>query len=461
MSLTKSQIKLPIVALIGRTNVGKSTLFNRLTEEKGAIVSEIEGTTRDRKYGQVWWLGRDFLLVDTAGLDVSTEAAIDKESIIQAKKAVAEADLILLVVDSRAGLQAEDREYAKMIRRWQKPTLVVANKVDSNRQLKAANNFNKLGFGDPLAVSATTGAGTGDLLDEVAKVLKNKIKDIETKPEFPIIKLAIIGKPNVGKSSLLNKIAGEERVIVSDIPHTTRDSQAVDIDIENEGQKYQLRFIDTAGIRKKRKIDFSIEEASVEQSVENIKRADIVLFVIDAGKGVSIQDGHIAREIMENNKSLIIVVNKWDLVLDKTPKSAKDFLAYLDGELPFLAWAPKVFVSAKTGTKVDTIVKTIFEVYANQNKEISDKELEHFLQYAIKHQTPKRACGRRAPFLLTLKQINKNPQTFELVADQPHNIHFSYMRYLINLLREKFGLVGVGVKLTIKFPKRKSHTSNR
>lgn len=446
---------LPKVALIGRTNVGKSTIFNRLTEEKGAIVTNLAGTTRDRKFGEVWWLGHNFLLIDTAGLDVSTEKLIDLEAIEQTKIAIKQADLILLVVDAKDGLLIQDREYAKMLRKTKKPIILVINKVDSQKEILEAAIFEKLGIKNSCLVSAATGAGTGDLLDLILEKLKDKLPKTEHKSNLPVIKLGLIGKPNVGKSSLINKLAGEERVIVSSIPHTTRDSQEIYLEVENENQKYQLTFIDTAGMCKKGKLSGFIEEKSVEQSLETIEKSDIVLLIIDASSGVSAQDNHIASKILEAGKSLILVVNKWDLVENKTIKSAKVFTDYLRREMPFLSWAPIVFVSAKTGAKINRLMKKIFEIYKNQQLKISNSQLDKFLKYIIKRQPPQKAIGVVTPYIHHLRQIKTNPQTFEMLTDQPKNIHFSYMRYIINSLREHFNLAGVGVKVITKFPPRK------
>ena len=451
----KKLLNLPKVALIGRTNVGKSTLFNKMTEEKGALVSDIAGTTRDRKFGEVLWLGQTFLLIDTAGLDVSTEKEIDVEAVKQAHKAAAEADVIVFMVDARDGMLIQDREYAKMLKKQKIPVILVANKVDSNKQLSTVSDFYKLNLGDPLAVSATTGSGTGDLLDLILQKLKTKLARPEISNDNPQIKIAIIGKPNVGKSSLLNKLAGEERVIVSDLPHTTRDSQDITLEVDYQDKKYNLKFIDTAGIRKKRKIDKTIERFSVDQSVKNLKKCDIALLVLDIAHGISIQDKHIAMEILDNNKSVIIVVNKWDLVEDKSIDSAKKYTLFVHRHFPFLTWVPIIFISAKTGAKVDRLLKTIFEVHEKQNLVISDKQLEKFIKYLVKHQSPRQIKGNKPPYLHSLKQTKTNPQTFDLSADQPENIHFAYMRYLINELRERFALAGVGVKVHTVFPKKK------
>jgi GTP-binding protein len=458
MTNLKKQL-LPTVALIGRTNVGKSTIFNKLTEEKGAIISKIPGTTRDRKFGRVLWLGQTFLLVDTAGMDVSEDTLIDREAINHAKMAAKDADLILFVVDARDGMLPQDREYAKLLQKMKKPYLLVANKVDSLKQFDEVGTFIKLGVGEPWPISAATGSGTGDLLEIILKKLKRKLPKKEIPETIPEIKITLAGKPNVGKSSLLNKIAGEERVIVSEVPHTTRDSQDINVELENEGQKAILNFIDTAGIRKRHRIHGSIEKASIDQSVKNIKKADLVLLVIDASTPISIQDKNISREILENNKSVILVINKWDLVQDKSDKSSKDFTLYVHQQFPYLTWAPIIFISAKTGEKISRLIKTIFEVHESQKIQLSDRQLDHFLDYLVKKQPPQKSKGIKPPYIRKLSQIKSCPPVFEIIADQPENIHFSYLRYIQNELRDKYKLYGVGIKLHLSFPAKRSHVS--
>ncbi len=443
-----SNKKLPQVALIGRTNVGKSTIFNRLTEEKGAIVSKIPGTTRDRKDGECRWNGRSFKLTDTAGLDVSTVEKIDKEAVRAAKSTAQNSALNLLVVDGKQGILPQDKEYAKMLRGLNVPFFLVINKVDGPKQIAEVNDFLTLGIKDWEMISAVTGAGTGDLLDKILKILKTKApKTKESK--LKKIDIAIIGKPNVGKSSLLNKIAGEERSIVSSVAHTTRDSQDFGIETDYQGEKVLLNFIDTAGIRKQRKIDNAIEEESVEQSLNAIRRADLTLLMLDANEDITMQDKNISREILERSQSLIFVVNKWDLVKDKDEHSDKKFIDHVYAHFPYLTWAPVVFLSAKTGFKINRLVDLILEVYTKQHLEIAQTELNDFLKYIIKRQSPRKTKGTKPPFIHQIRQINTAPQTFEIITNQPENIHFSYLRFIKNNLRERYQLAGVGIKLVI------------
>ena len=440
----------PLVTIIGRTNVGKSTIFNRLTENKKAIVSAIPGTTRDQRFGTCFWQGRNVLLSDTAGLDVESDEEIDIKSIKKAEEAAEKTDLILFVVDVRAGILPQDKKYAKMIKATKKPVIVVVNKVDSNSRLDEVNEFYKLGFKKVFAISAKTGAGTGDLLDGVkgeVKDIPEKEKNIEISPENEI-RIAIIGKPNVGKSSLINKIIGEERAIVSSIPHTTRDSQDITIEYKSDkGMKYYLTFIDTAGIIKKRKINDKLQEQSIDQSLEMIRKSNLVLLVIDAGQDITMQDKNLAREILENNKSLIFVVNKWDLVPEKTTHSDKEYTQFLKKHFPYLTWAPVVFTSAKTGFKVERLINVATEIYHNQYKQIPQSELNEFLKYIVKKQSPKKTKGTKPPFIHEIRQVGTNPLTFELIAEDAENIHFSYRRFIQNQLRKRYDFMGCGIKL--------------
>ena len=435
---------LPKVALIGRTNVGKSTIFNKFTETSRAIISDIPGTTRDLNYGLCEWDNKAFVLIDTAGLDVSTEKKIDQESIRFVEKAAHEADVLLLVVDAKSGLLHQDKEYAKQIKKYNKPIVLVINKADGHKDLSETAEFEKLGIEQNEKISAASGAGTGDLLDKVIKLIPMKSVQAVGKN---IINVAIVGKPNVGKSSLINKIAGEERSIVSEVAHTTRDTKDFAIEVEFGDKKATLNFVDTAGIRKKRKIDDEIEKESVKQSINAIYRADIVLLVIDASKEITAQDKSITKEILDTNKSLIFVVNKWDLVEDKDEHADKKYLDFLHKSFPYLTWAPVVFLSAKTGFKVQRLINVVLEVFEKQCLEISDKSLDNLLSYLIKKQTPRKTKGTKRPYIYAMKQVRVNPQAFEIEVDQPKNIHFSYIRFIKNKLRDKYDLIGVGIKL--------------
>ncbi|KKR07653.1 MAG: GTPase Der [Parcubacteria group bacterium GW2011_GWC2_39_14] len=442
----------PLVALVGRTNVGKSTIFNRLIGDKKALVSSIAGTTRDQRVGICSWQNRNIQLCDTAGLDISMEEEIDRQSIKKAGEMAQKAELVLLVVDVRHGLLPQDREYAQKLKKWKKKVFLVVNKVDSNKQLSDVNDFYRLGFKDVFVISAKTGAGTGDLLDAVtAQFSKTEMDEKPVNETIKEIKIAIIGKPNVGKSSLINKIIGEERAIVSSVAHTTRDSQDLKIEYADEKNEiYYLTFIDTAGIVKHRKITDKLKEQSIEQSFEMIRNSDIVFLVLDGSDEITVQDKTLAGEILENNKSLIFVINKWDLLPEKDTHSDKTYIEFLHGHFPYLTWAPIIFVSAKTGFKIDRLVKIVLEIYHNQNKVISDDSVNELLTKALHKQMPRVAKGVAIPVIDTLKQVKTNPQTFEITAKNTQSIHFSYRRFIQNQLREKYKLAGCGIRIRLE-----------
>ncbi|HCC23491.1 TPA: ribosome biogenesis GTPase Der [Candidatus Falkowbacteria bacterium] len=454
--------KLPNVVLLGRTNVGKSTLFNTLTETQTAIVTRTAGTTRNPNQGVCFWHKKMFNLIDTAGLDVSSDEAIDKKAINQAKKHAASADLNLLLVDAKSGLLPQDKAYALMLKKLGKPVILVINKVDSRKQLNSLGEFEKLGFKNIELVSAASGAGTGDFLDSVVEHLGDKAPAAELPVEAKTVNVAIVGKPNVGKSSLLNRLAAKEISITSQVANTTRDTKEYFLELTHHDEPLTLKFIDTAGLRREAKIKNEIDILSRDRSMDAIKHANIVLLIIDATEDITAQDKNITKEIIESSKSLIFVVNKWDLVTEKDTSSDKEFIEYIHRAFPYLTWAPVVFLSAKTGFKLDRLVKLILEVNDKQNLVIRDRELEKFLKYIIKKQAPRKKKGLRPPYLHEIKQIKTNPQTFEIKADQPENIHFSYIRFIKNKLRENFDLAGVGLKVFSSYYRRvKSHQTKK
>jgi GTP-binding protein len=446
---------LPTVALIGRTNVGKSTLFNRLTEKQLTLVSAIPGTTRDRRFGECSWDEKTINLIDTAGLDVEGEKEIDKQAVEMAKKSITEADMILFVVDGRVGILPQDREYAKMILKTKKPVVVAVNKVDSQKQMHGLADFYRLGFKNIEAVSAKSGSGTGELLDLILSLLpKSSSTSVPAEETAPEIKIAIIGKPNVGKSSLFNQIAGEYKSIVSDIPHTTRDSQDVSMYYSPENQTelatpYLLTFIDTAGIIKSRKINDRLKEISIEQSFKSIERSDLVILLVDASEPITMQDKNLATEIVERNKSLIFVVNKWDKLKDKTTSSDKKYAQFLYGHFPFLTWAPIVFTSAKTGAKTNRLLDLVCDVYARQHQKIDQGQLNELLQYILKKKRPPRTLGQKPPYIFKMKQTSMAPLTFEVIAGEADQINYVYRRYLQHEIRKRFGYDGCGVKIVL------------
>lgn len=454
--MQKRKKKNPTVVLVGRVNVGKSTLFNTLTETKQAIVSDIAGTTRDRQYGECLWRGQNITLVDIAGLDVKDPDLIDKQSLDQAQKAIKEADLVLFLVDAKSGLLPDDKKFAKMLKIKKKNNIfLVANKTDSIKLDSNLPEFYKLGLGEPLPVSAANGRGTGDLLDRIWEKLnltkKEQEKAIEDSEKITV---ALIGKPNVGKSSLFNVIAGEERVIVNERPHTTRDRQFIDIDYTSKKEKeYNLIFIDTAGVRKKGKVKGKLERLGIQQSLESIKEADLVLFITDCSKKITAQDKNLAKLIMDEHYSLIIVANKWDLIPEKDEQSQKKYVKYYQSILPYLRWAPIIFISAKTGFKVPKLLGMIAEIIEARKKLVNQDDLDTFLKKMMRKQAPpSKAHNYKPPKIFGIKQTGINPPTFALYVNKPQLLAFSYRRYLQNNLREKFDLTASGIKLVVTNP---------
>jgi len=451
--MTKVKKENPIVVLVGRVNVGKSTLFNTLTETRQAIVSDIAGTTRDRQYGEVLWRGQKITLVDIAGLDVKDPDLIDKQSLDQAEKAIKQADLILFLVDAKSGLLPDDKKFVQKLKiKKKKNIFLVANKADSIKYDPNLPEFYKLSLGDPIPVSAANGRGTGDLLDMIWNKLNLTDKEFKkAEKEAERIKVALIGKPNVGKSSLFNSIAGEERVIVNEKPHTTRDRQFIDIDYTSKkAGKYNFIFIDTAGVRKKGKVKGRLERLGIEQSLQSIKEANIVLLVTDCSAKLTAQDKNLAKLILEDHPSLIIVANKWDLIPEKDVATQKKYIQYYHSILPYLTWAPIIFISAKSGFKVPRLLEMITELFEDRKKVIEQEELDKFLKRMLKKQPPpSKSKGMKPPFIHQINQIGINPPTFALFVNKPEKLNFAYRRYLQNNLREVFDLKGSGIKLIV------------
>lgn len=453
---------LPLVALLGRANVGKSTIFNCLTEKQQALVSDVAGTTRDSNFGYVSWNNRDFELVDTAGIfDAKhlnhefkkAESTIDFLAQQQVRKILDDAAIILFVVDNRSGLLTEDRHLAAAIKKNPeliKKTIVVVNKVDSQKHAGLAENFVKLGMGHPRLISATTGSGTGDLLDEVVVRLKSfadeKIIEEDRRGE---IKVCIIGKPNVGKSSLLNSILGYERVIVSDEPHTTREPQ--DTVVEWEGKK--IRFVDTAGISRQGHKGDGIQKLGIGKSLHVLDKADIALLVFDVSETITHQDAKIVGEIIERHKSLILIANKWDKM---ETKDTKKWTESIYRELPFASWAPIQFISAKTGLKVNKIMDLVTTIAEARKIVISDSQLQKFLMKIVKIHLPAKGKGLKAPRIYEFTQDRSNPPMFDIRIGSKDNLHFSYVRFMENRLREKYGFTGTPIKMTVS-KNRKVH----
>lgn len=433
-------MSMPVVAIVGRPNVGKSTMFNRLIQRRVAIEESTPGVTRDRIYGRVDWTGREFWLIDTGGLTFE-EDTISKEIYRQVQLALAEAHVILMMVDVRTGPVALDYEVAEMLRRAQKPVLLVANKAEAGEAMAGASEFYALGLGEPHLTSGSHGLGTGDLLDEIIK----NIPAGETLPEDEdLLRVAIVGRPNVGKSSLTNKIAGSERAIVSDIPGTTRD--AVDLLVEHDKQKYL--FVDTAGIRRRSKVEEAVEYYSVLRSVRAVEDADVVLMMLDAAEGVAEQDKRIAGIAHEAGRAIIIVVNKWD----KVAKDDKTMDAYRDKvreQLGFLSYAPIVFISALTGQRVHRLFELINYVAEQHAMRVKTSQLNLLLEDAMAVTPPPTRKGKQLK-IYYLTQIRVKPPTFAIFVNDPELAHFSYLRYLENQLREVYGFEGTPIKLLVR-----------
>ena len=433
----------PLVAIVGRPNVGKSMLFNKLTGQRTSIVEDTPGVTRDRIYGECEWCGRSFSLVDTGGIEPGTDSEMLKFMRRQAEIGIELADAIIMVVDVRSGVTAADQDVATMLRKSKKPVCLAVNKCDSIGLVNPdVFEFYSLGIGDLFETSAVHGHGTGDMLDWV---LENIPEDDGEDENDDVIKVAIVGKPNVGKSSLTNQILGEERVIVSNIAGTTRD--AIDSYFENETGKYC--FIDTAGMRRKSKVDDMIEKYSNMRSVAAIERADVCLILIDANDGVTEQDTKIAGLVHEAGKAAIIVVNKWDAVADKETNTMRDKeLAVREG-LAYMPYAPVVFLSALTGSRVDKLFPMIQEVHKQNNSRITTGALNSVLADATNRVQPPTDKGRRLK-IYYMTQASTKPPHFVIFCNDARLFHFSYQRYLENQIREVFGLQGTPIRITIR-----------
>jgi GTP-binding protein len=436
----------PIVAIVGRPNVGKSTLFNRLIGERRAIVEDLPGTTRDRVYGTAEWGGVEFTVVDTAGLQDeqeilrSTQAEILKHTREQAQSAIDEADVIVFMVDARTGITSGDYEVAELLRRTDKPTIVAANKADNVERRESAVEFYSLGLGEPIPISAFHGSGTGDLLDRIVEALP----EFEEEPETEGPNIAIVGRPNVGKSRLLNALLGQERAIVSDVPGTTRDT--LDTQLVWAGQP--LTLIDTAGIRRKGRIEEGIERFSVLRSMRAIDRSDVVLLVIDATESFTAQDLHIAGYVEEQKKGMVVVVNKWDLV-EKGPSTMDEYRAKAREALDFMPYVPLTFISAKYGQRVHQVLEVALQVVEERNKRIPTAQLNKLLREAVARHQPPSKPGKWLKFYYAT-QADVAPPTFVFFCNDPLQVHFSYRRYLENQLREHFGFVGTPIKLIFR-----------
>lgn len=431
----------PIVAVVGRPNVGKSTFFNKVAGRRISIVEDTPGVTRDRIYAEAEWLGNTFTLIDTGGIEPFTKDIILHQMRMQAELAIETADVIIFMLDGREGITAADYEVANMLRKANRPTLVVVNKVDTKTLEGNVFEFYNLGLGEPIPISGQQALGLGDLLDEVVGLFPKDKKGIEDEEK---LKIAVIGKPNAGKSTLINKMLGEDRVIVSDIPGTTRD--AIDTPFKYKGEDYIL--IDTAGVRRKSRITENIEKYSVIRSFTGIERSDVCLIMIDAEEGVTEQDTKIAGYAHEEGKASIIIVNKWD-VIEKETKTMDKYHKGIREALSFMSYAPILFISAKTGQRTHRIMELVNYVSNQHSMRISTGMLNEVIGEATLMNQPPSDKGRRLNILYST-QASVKPPTFILFVNDSELLHFSYQRYLENQIRKSFGFEGTPIRFIIR-----------
>ena len=432
----------PIVAIIGKPNVGKSTFFNYIVGQRISIVEDTPGVTRDRVYSETAWRDRMFTVVDTAGIEEESDDIIINQMRKQAEIAIQIADVIIFLTDIKQGVTAADKDIALMLKKSKKKIVIVCNKADNfGESPNEIYEFYNLGLGEPIAISAANAKGIGDVLDKVYNLLPSKASDEE---ENEIIKVAVIGKPNVGKSSLVNRILGEERLIVSDIAGTTRD--AIDSNFENEFGKYT--FIDTAGVRRKSKIKESIEKFSIMRTLFAIERSDVCLLMIDGTEGVTDQDAKIAGEAHEAGKGVIIVVNKWDDV-EKDNNTTEKYKKEIYDKLSYLNYAPIIFISAKTGQRVNKLFELVNQVAANNAMRMNTSVINQVLNEAIALVQPPTDKGKRLK-IFYMTQASTKPPTFVVFVNDKQLFHFSYERYLINQLRKEFGLQGTPIRVIVR-----------
>lgn len=438
--------KLAQVAIVGRANVGKSMLFNRLIEENKALVSPISGTTRDRNIDTVTWRDREFTLVDTGGLDIDESSAtlIEKGIVTQAEQAIADSALIFFVIDAKTGVLPDDKDLARSLRQrgYADKIILVANKADSLRWHQKPKEMYGLALGEPQMISAASGSGCGDLLDIVLERLPRRVSKIKEVQKS--IRIAIVGKPNVGKSALVNAMLGEERVIVSPIAHTTRESH----DTPFRFKDTDFVLIDTAGIRRRGQLTpGSLERLSVDKSLATIVNADIILFVTDASLPLDAQDKKITQAVLEAGKPIIIIGNKWDLIPEKDTATINKFEEYYRGQMPYLWWAPLIFISASELQRTHKVLDLSLTIHAAMQLEATQGQLDFFLKRSIKQQPPSRGKGLKNPFIYQIRQIKTNPPRFQLVVNDPKILHFSYLRFIQNGIREHFKLIGCPIQM--------------
>jgi GTP-binding protein len=439
----------PVIAIVGRTNVGKSTLFNRLIGRKKAITSPIPGTTTDINFGHCHWRGTALTVIDTAGLDLTSKNATEPDLKRQAELAMAKADIILLLTDAKTGLMPQDRALVSHLRRTKKKILLAANKADNpaSRRNTDAPEWLKLGLGRPAPVSAANGSGVGDLLDAIIAIVESEGLDSKPVPEIDL-RVAIVGKPNVGKSSLLNTLAGEERVIVSEVPHTTKEPQDTLLTYEHPaaGTKHIL-LVDTVGIRKKARVGPGLEKIGVHMSLAELERADVVFLMIDAASGIGLQEKKLAGLLEEKCPAVVVVINKWDLAQEKGLGTADEYARYVAGQMPFFSWAPVAFISAKTGSRVGKLLGYALAAAANRERTVPQEELDAFTEKLKKvhHSAFKR--GEKRPKVYGITQTGAEPPSFMVIVQDKETIHPNFLRFVENRLRESFDLEGTPIRV--------------
>ena len=432
----------PIVAVVGRPNVGKSTLFNRLVGDRLAIVDDKPGVTRDRLYADAEWLSHNFTLIDTGGLDPESDDIMTRHIFRQAEAAMESADVILFLLDIKSGIMEADRHVADLLRKSKKPVVMVVNKVDNpSRDNHELYEFYELAIGDPIPISAGQALGLGDMLDEIVSHFPQRLQDEE---EDNRIRVAIVGKPNAGKSSLINKILGEERLIVSDIPGTTRD--AIDTYLTRDNKDYI--FIDTAGLRRKSKVKENIERYSMLRTIAAVERCDVCILLIDAEEGITDQDTKIAGIAHESGRAAIVAVNKWDKI-EKNDKTMKEFTKTLETELAYMPYAPKLFISALTGQRVHKLFELIYATYQNHALRVATGILNDVILEATAMHAPPTDKGK-ALRIYYATQVSVKPPTFVLFVNDKKLMHFSYTRYLENKIRDAFGFEGTPIHFIVR-----------
>lgn len=448
----------PIVALVGRPNVGKSTLFNRLVGERRAVTHDIPGTTRDRLQGETFWNGIDFRIIDTGGIEIYQPKGVRDESPLaegskdfineiktQALIAIDEADVIIMLVDNKQGVTGADEAIAEILRRTNKPVVVAANKADAHNHHDDSFDFYSLGVGQVVPISAIHGVGVGDMLDVLVQHLREVISNFpESDEDEEHLNIAIVGRPNAGKSTLLNKLIGEDRAIVSDVAGTTRD--AIDTTIQWHGQPVTI--VDTAGIRRRGRVEPGVEQFSVIRAMAAIERCDVAILVIDAELGVTDQDEHIAGYILDQYKSIVIAVNKWD-ALDKDAFTMNEFTAQVRDRLHFIPWAPVIFISALTGQRIHTVLDTVYEVWQTRFARLPTSDFNQIIRDAIEHHAPP-TKGQRRLKIFYGTQVRTNPPIFLLHVNDKKLVHFTYERYLENRIRQEYPFIGTPIRISFR-----------